>query len=583
VAAVVVAACLVASCGTAVPDATDRADDAARADVTSSAAPSPVAAEPVARRSPPRNRARADDLLVHQVYVTTRVDTDRDGRRDVVRVVVARPPSRLVRGRRVATVAQASPYFSCCVEVDNHDVDVPLRGPRPAVTDHMLAGLREEGARWARRGYAYARVASLGSNRSTGCPTVGDSAEAAGVVALVDWLNGRAVGRDPRGRRVRAGWATGSTGLAGTSYDGTLPNMAAVTGVRGLRAIVPISAISSWYDYYRQDGLVVAPGGYQGEDVDVLARFDYTRRDQRICRPVIADLGRRQDRRTGDHSAFWAARDLRARASRVRAAVLVAHGFGDDNTKPDQAALWFAALRRAGVPSKIWWDQGGHGTPVPERLVVRWMDRFLYGVPNGVAGGPAAAVRTGERTRWYATWPRPGSRARVYGVDGAALRPGSPSAGTPTSFTDDPRLSAAAVCKLPAAAHSARFTTGPLPRGLDLSGSPVARLRLAFDRPASNVTAALCVTTAGGASRLLTRGFADPQNVDSLTDGVALAPGRSYDVRVRLQPLDQRLPDGARVSLLVMASDHDFTLRPPPGTTVTVDPAGTSVSLPVVG
>lgn len=48
--------------------------------------------------------------------------------------------------------------------------------------------------------------------------------------------------------------------MIGTSYNGTLPIAAASTGVEGLEAIVPISANSDWYDYYRANGMVRAPG-----------------------------------------------------------------------------------------------------------------------------------------------------------------------------------------------------------------------------------------------------------------------------------------------------------------------------------
>ncbi|GAA5148585.1 Xaa-Pro dipeptidyl-peptidase [Nocardioides marinquilinus] len=589
------------SCGTV------RADDDAGAGPTGRlepvaallARPAPAASErspglrPLRPGRPPRNDAGPDDLVVTELYVTTAVDSDLDGTRDVVRVVVTRPRKALVDGRRLAVVAQASPYFSCCKDTPNHDVDVPLgqaRGPRPEVYDGFLAGIRTVGAQWARRGYAFMRIASLGSNRSTGCPTVGDGLETAGVKAAVDWLNGRATGRLPGGTRVAAGWSTGNVGLAGVSYEGTLPNMVAATGVEGLRAIVPISAISSWYDYYRQDGLVVAPGGYQGEDTDVLAEFDYTRPDQRICDRVIDRLERQQDRRTGDYSRFWAQRDVRRDADRVRAGVLIAHGFGDDNVKPDQAARWYAALKRAGVPVKIWWDQGGHGTPLPERLQVRWFDHFLYGEGNGVASGPRAAVThdgPSAGARWYADWPRPGSALRRWSLGQAkgpveVLRPGAQPGRGRLRFTDDASLSASKACREPVRAHALTFRSSRLAQGLDLSGSPVARLRLAFGRTAANVTAALCVTAPDGGSRLLTQGFADPQNIRSLWRGEPLVPGRSYPVRVRLQPLDQRLPDGSRVSLVVMSSDHDFTLRPPAGTPLTLDLSRSSVSLPVV-
>ena len=35
--------------------------------------------------------------------------------------------------------------------------------------------------------------------------------------------------------------------MIGKSYDGTLSNGVAATGVEGLKTIVPVSAISSWY------------------------------------------------------------------------------------------------------------------------------------------------------------------------------------------------------------------------------------------------------------------------------------------------------------------------------------------------
>jgi X-Pro dipeptidyl-peptidase len=50
-----------------------------------------------------------------------------------------------------------------------------------------------------------------------------------------------------------------------------------------------------------------------------------------------------------------------------------------------------------------------------------------------------------------------------------------------------------------------------------------------------------------------------------------------------LEPDDQIIPAGKRIALMIMSSDRDFTLWPEPGTTLTVDLAGTSIQLPVVG
>ena len=68
-------------------------------------------------------------------------------------------------------------------------------------------------------------------------------------------------------------FGSGKVGMIGTSYNGTLPLAAATTGDEGLEAINPIAPNTSYYHYYRSNGLVRSPGGYLGEDVDVLYDF----------------------------------------------------------------------------------------------------------------------------------------------------------------------------------------------------------------------------------------------------------------------------------------------------------------------
>ena len=116
------------------------------------------------------------------------------------------------------------------------------------------------------RGYAVALLDTVGTNNSTGCPTVGGREDILGITRVIDWLNGRATGYDEQwgGEQVEAGWSTGNVGMWGKSYDGTHANGAAATGVEGLRTIVPISAISSWYKYYRVSGLRFSAGGPSG-------------------------------------------------------------------------------------------------------------------------------------------------------------------------------------------------------------------------------------------------------------------------------------------------------------------------------
>ena len=47
----------------------------------------------------------------------------------------------------------------------------------------------------------------------------------------------------------------------GSLYLGTMSNGLATTGVDGLEVIIAEAGISSWYNYYRENGLVTSPGG----------------------------------------------------------------------------------------------------------------------------------------------------------------------------------------------------------------------------------------------------------------------------------------------------------------------------------
>ena len=116
---------------------------------------------------------------------------------------------------------------------------------------------------------------SPGTGLSQGAPTVGGDNESLAPKAVIDWLCGRVKGySEPKGgEEVIAFWSTGKVGMTGTSYNGTLPLAAATTGVEGLEAIIPIAPNTSYYHYYRSNGLVRSPGGYLGEDIGRSIRF----------------------------------------------------------------------------------------------------------------------------------------------------------------------------------------------------------------------------------------------------------------------------------------------------------------------
>ncbi|WP_367130803.1 Xaa-Pro dipeptidyl-peptidase [Saccharothrix sp. HUAS TT1] len=559
------------------------------------------------------------DVVRESVWVRAPVDSDRDGRDDEVYTEVVRQKAT-DRGLKVPVVFFNSPYFSGGNDVANHDVDVELHVPNrrggydkrdgsvlKAEADERIAAAvgpnagpitsgRYE-AYFIARGFAMVYAESLGTGKSTGCPTSGGRNETIGSKSVVDWLNGRATARDAAGADVKATWTTGKTAMMGVSYNGTLPNAVAATGVEGLEAIVPIAAISSWYDYYRADGAVVAPGTFQGEDLDVLAEYVYTREDQEICKPVIADVAARQDRVTGDYSPFWDERNYVKDAGKVRAAVLAVHGLSDWNVKLKHVAQWYEALRQHGVEHKIWLHQSGHTDPDTlrsvewRRTINRWFSHYLYGVDNGVEREPKATIQREDRTTWVdeADWPAPGTaKARLHpwagGSTKGALRFESvPGNAVVESLRDDSSKLADDLVDLPASGNRLSYATRPAASPLRFSGTARVDLAISFDRPAANVTALLVDRAPDGSSHVITRGWTDPQNRVSPSRTKPVEPGKRYRVEVELEPNDYVVPAGHSVEFVLISSDYDYTLRPAPGAGLSIDLTSTVVELPVVG
>ncbi|RJQ82380.1 Xaa-Pro dipeptidyl-peptidase [Pseudonocardiaceae bacterium YIM PH 21723] len=542
----------------------------------------------------------AADVIREEVWVTAPVDSDRDGHDDLVHAVVTRPRAT-EQGLKAPVVYTISPYNAGTNRANRHDVNVELYQPGAlAATDRTVRGRRldvptapSQDEYFLARGFAVVRADSLGSGPSTGCPTTGASNETIGGKSVVDWLNGRASAKDAQGNAVQAGWTTGKVGMIGVSYNGTLPNAVASTGVEGLEAIVPIAAISSWYDYYRVGGAVVNPGGYQGEDADVLADVVYTRADREVCRPVIEEITRDQDRITGDYNRFWDQRNYLRDVRKVHAAVLVAHGLGDQNVRTGQAAQWYAALRAQGTPHKIWWHRAQHDDPIflhpGEWLTAlnRWFTRYLCGQQNGVELEPRATVQREDGSlSAEADWPHPAAvPVSLFPTSGGPATGGlglAPVGNGVESLVDDSTQFSLTLSGMPASPNRLAYLTSPLDGAVRFSGAPLLATRLAFSTPAANVTALLIDRAPDGSTKVITKGWTDPRNRNGIEHSEAIVPGESYRISVPLQPHDHVFAPGHRIGLVLLSSDRAFTLHPKPGTEISVDLAETGLTVPVV-
>jgi X-Pro dipeptidyl-peptidase len=537
--------------------------------------------------------------ITDSVFIETPVDSDADGSRDRVHVTVRRPAATANGVLKVAALVEPSPYWAGLLDVPNHGVDVDqLPHRRGSVGDlsggrSLLAAPVSTKEYYVTRGYAYIEAESIGSGKSDGCPTSGDASETRAMRSVVEWLTGKARAWSDTGEPANARWSRGSVGMLGVSYNGTLPNQVATTGVPGLKTIVPIAAISSWYDYYRANGLVVAPGGYQGEDADVLARAVLTRKNPQACAAAMAQIEHAQDRITGDYSAFWKDRDYVAGARNVKASVFVTHGLNDWNVKTTHFAQWWDALGEAGVARKLWLHPGGHGRPQADAwrdTVHRWIDHYLYGVENGVEREPIATVeRAGGAIRSHRNWPDPAARPVTLRLDSGLLgtRATKP---TSESFVDSGATrKAEQLAAIPGRPDPNRlaYVTPPLARSVRLSGTPTVTLRASVDnRAAANLTALLVDYGPAGATAaptIVSRGWMDVQSRDSDSVSRPVRPGKAYTFRWSQEPKDYVFAAGHRIGLLILSTDYDYTLRPRPGTALTVRPAQSNVVLPIVG
>lgn len=540
-----------------------------------------------------------------EIWVEVPLDTDGDGSRDRVHLDITRPGETETAGLKVGSLMIATPYQGDFVDVPYHSVD-PERLPqekdaaassvagraRSAVggtragearVEDDEEGYPEEGLweHFVRRGYAMITMDSLGTSRSTGCPDGGGPHEAAATRAAIDWLGGSGRAYDAAGRVVSAGWSARAVGMYGVSYNGTLPLAAAVTGRSALKTIIPMSAVSSWYDEYRANGLVVAPYLWQGEDVDIHAKIILSRENPQVCAAAMDRLTREQDRVTGDHSPFWTARDYAAKAAKIEASVFLVQGLRDWNVKTKQGIQMWDALSRHGVDRKLWLYDGDHGSanaPGFFPAMRRWIDHYIYGVDSGIEDEPPVTLEDSAGTVVETTtaWPVPGS-ARVT----LPLAVGKPRTDT---FVDNGRDVVAEELLQPSG-NSLAYLTPALAGPARLSGTPRVTLDVSIDnRTAANLTALLVdYGPSGTEPAIVTRGWIDPQNRGSLSRSSAVTPGKTYRLSWDMQPQDHTFASGHRIGVVVISTDYDYTLRPLPGTQVSVRPTTSTIQLPLVG
>ncbi|MER5639184.1 Xaa-Pro dipeptidyl-peptidase [Kitasatospora sp. NPDC002227] len=551
------------------------------------------------------------------VWVDTGLDGDSDGKTDRVAADIVRPSEPAAAGQRIPVVMDASPYYACCGRGNESQLKTYDAQGRPVQFPLFYDNY------FVPRGYAVVLVDLAGTNRSDGCSDVGGPSDVTSAKAVIDWLNGRAPGWTARtgGTAASPAWANGSVGMIGKSWDGTIANGVAATGVDGLKTVVPISAISSWYDYYRSDGAPL----YSGSPADLADLVD-----SHACATVRKQLVAGSPA-SGDWSTLWQQRDYVAAAAKVRASVFVVHGLQDLNVRDINFSQWWSALAGTGVDRKIWLSQTGHVDPFDYRrgawvdALHRWFDHYLLGIDNGVQRDPAADIeRAPDQWTQDATWPAPGTATAALNLKAGAL---TPSAGGGTAaFTDNPSLSEDdwAARALTTTPEKTAFTTGALTQDLRVSGQGSISLTVKSTTRSAHLSAVLVDlgpatirnyegngegittlttrscwgdSTAGDSACFLDtaadtsavgytvfgRGWADLGHYAGLSRTVALTPGKYYPITFALAGTDHVVPAGHRLALIVAGTDNGLLLPASTKPALTLDLAHSSLHLPLLG
>ena len=334
------------------------------------------------------------DAIREVVYVESRVDTDKDGLPDLVKVSIIRPRYE----GKIPAVMTASPYHQGTNDkasdkaLYNMNVDLEVKEPNTIqvevpqlelvdpvgsaeLVDEAEETLTHINSSYTLndyllpRGYANLYVSGVGTKDSQGLMTNGNYQQIEAYKNVIDWLNGRcrAFTDHTRKRQVTADWSNGKVATTGISYLGTMSNGLATTGVDGLEVIIAEAGISSWYNYYRENGLVTSPGGYPGEDFDSLAELTYSRNllggdylHHNAAHQADLDRVKKElDRASGDYNQFWHDRNYLLNANRVKAEVVFTHGSQDWNVKPLHVFNMFQALP-ASIKKHLFYHNGAH-------------------------------------------------------------------------------------------------------------------------------------------------------------------------------------------------------------------------------
>jgi X-Pro dipeptidyl-peptidase len=591
-----------------------------------------------------------------KVWVETSVDTQNTGQYDLVCVEIYRP--RFDGEGKLPSVMTASPYHVGMNDVASdkglHKMEADL-AEKTAETISTTPRLPEDlgyekkpaealvseteqsfthgwtyslNDYFLARGFASIYVAGVGTRDSDGFQSSGDYQQIYSMKTVIDWLNGRARAFTSRRRdkEIKADWANGKVAMTGQSYLGTMSYGVATTGVEGLEVILAQAGISSWYNYYREGGLVRSPGGFPGEDLDSLAELTYSRNmtgadylsGNKKYQTQLAEMTKDLDRTTGDYNQFWEDRNYLPNVKNVKADVLILHGLQDFNVTTDQALNYWNALP-AGAHKHAFLHRGSH-LPIHNwqsidftEVINTYFTAKLLGRPLNLELPPVVLQENGKYESWAAveTWGKDNKTELALGDHHAKfenayenadfVRYGQNFQAFKNELFESKITDNAAVLDL------------SLPSALMINGVPKLELRLKINDTKGLISVQLL--DFGGKKRLpdtpvpleplaldrgrlfkqehlleiplrdslyqvISKGFLNLQNREGLLSVSPVAAGEWMSVQIPLLPTIYQLDETDKLRLLIYSTDFEHTVRDNRDATYEIDLSQSKLILP---
>lgn len=402
-------------------------------------------------------------------------------------------------------------------------------------------------------------------------------------------------------------WSSGAVGMIGASYVGMTQWLAASMAPPALRAIAPVVTSADPYDGWAYQGGAFELGfGLQWNAANLASeqladdprdRFEAAA-SRRPLRELAPDAGLAGFHRDWlDHPArdgWWERLVPRERIASVSVPALAVGGWFDlflrgtlaghrrmrahANGSRLVVGPWSHVVSGGAFPQRAYGWRAAADAIDPTGLQLRWFDRRLRGIDNGVDREPPVRVFVMGADRWRDAddWPLPGTEwTRLHLGGGGSLLREAPGVDGEDAYRYDPRdpvptMGGAtflpgqdvAACAGPLDQRAVEqradvlcFTTPPLEREVEVVGPVELVLYASSSAVDTDFTGKLVDVHPDGRAELLTDGILRARWRESEQTPAPLVPGEVYELRIDLGATANLFRAGHRIRLEVSSSN----------------------------